>query len=537
MDSALRTLARRPGVALAAILVLATLTRLHQLDGPMADNLQAKQVYIANKARSIARPPFNPLRNTLDFLDPEGRRIVLVEEVPLYTGLLGLGYRLFGEREAVGHLLSLLGSLVAVAAFFDLARREVGQGRAIAATLIFASAPLFIFYGRAVLPDPWMLAGMLGCAACYRRYLDGLGRGWLIGAAASGILAAGFKYFGLMVLIPLTAMTWRREGLAGCLRVRYAGLVAAIVAPIAAWMAFVFIQGPNPVSVGWTGGDVVKPYLIVQAPGVLLDRGLWASFASRFLVRDCGPVAAGLIVLGVLATARGRVRPGPVGAWTAMGLLFYVLLGPKLLDHDYYELMMLPAASLWAAAGWEALAGGVASRSRRPDPAGARSAGPTRARIIATGVLATLVAVQSPWVMEGMFRLEGPKVELGEALRRACPAGGRVIVIGPGIALATVVHYADREGWAMRGRELPADWRERLATLRARGASCVGVYLEPKATPAQRATYAPLVESLPVVERWEGPSIRGVGRAECVVLRLDDEGVARLAGGAGGARR
>jgi hypothetical protein len=307
--------------------------------------------------------------------------------------------------------------------------------------------------------------------------------------------------------------------------------VAAIVAPVALWMGFVFLQGPNPVSVGWTGGDVVKPYLIVQAPGVLLDRGWYASFVSRFLVRDCGPVASALIVLGVLATVRRRVRPGPVGAWTAMGLLFYVILGPKLIDHDYFELLMLPAASLWAAAGWEALAARVAG-SR---PAGA--AGPERGRVVAAGVLALLVAAQSPWVMEGMFRLEVWKVELGEALRRACPEGSRVAVIGPGIALATVVHYADREGWAMRGRELPSDWRERLATLRARGASCVGVYLEPKATPAQRATYRPLIESLPIVARWEGPPIRGAGRAECVVLRLGDEEVARLASGAGGARR
>jgi hypothetical protein len=538
---------RRPVLALAAILALATVTRLYRLDGPMADNLQAKQVYIANKARSIARPPFNPLRNTLDFLDDRGGRIVLTEEVPLYTGLLAAGYRLFGERDAVGHLLSLVGSLVAIAAFFDLARREHGDRVGTVATLLLASSPLFIFYGRAVLPDPWMLAGMLTCAACYRRHLDGGGRGWLIASALAGIAAGSFKYFGLMVLLPLADMTCRARGWRAVLGVRFVSLAAAIVLPIALWMGLVFTRTPNPVASGWTGGDAVMPYLIVQAPGVLLDRGFYASFFSRFLVRDCGPIAMALIAVGLWASARRRQRPGPVGAWTAMGLLFYLLLGPKLLDHDYYELMMLPAASLWAAHGWSALsAGRLWSRLRdhgRGEPRRGLVFETTAIRrslrpVLAAGILAAAVVGQSPWVLGGMFRAEGEKIALAEALRRACPSSDRVVVIGPGIALATVVHYADREGWAVRGRDLPADWPSRLAEFRARGASCVGLYFDPKASDSVRAAYRPLIESLPVVARGDGPPTGRGTRAAYVVLRLGDADAARLAAWSGdGSRR
>ncbi len=81
---------RRGG--LAGILVLAALIRLPQITAPLADNMQIKQVYVSNKARSIARPPLNPFRNTLDFLDERGERLTLTEEVPVYTGLPGLAY-------------------------------------------------------------------------------------------------------------------------------------------------------------------------------------------------------------------------------------------------------------------------------------------------------------------------------------------------------------------------------------------------------------------------------------------------------------
>src|SRR4051794_34738140 len=68
---------------LAAILVLATLTRLYDIRGPLIDQMYVKQVYVANKARNIAQPPLTPLRNALDFLDPHGERMKLTEEVPL----------------------------------------------------------------------------------------------------------------------------------------------------------------------------------------------------------------------------------------------------------------------------------------------------------------------------------------------------------------------------------------------------------------------------------------------------------------------
>lgn len=496
----------RPAWVLLLILALAAGLRLHHLNRPMADSLQAKQVYIANKARAIAGPPFEPLANRLDFLDDSGQRLMLVEEVPLYTGLLGLGYRLFGEQDAVGHLLSLLGSLVAIAAFFDLARREHGDPRALVATLLLSVAPLFVFYGRAVLPDPWMLAAMLACAASYRRFLDGDGRCWLAAACVAGLLAAGFKYFGLMVTLPLAEMTVRARGTRGLFGWAFLTLMAVMTAPIAAWMLFVFARYPNPVQSGWNGTAQVEvmPYLIIQAPGLLLDKRLYAGLV-RFLVRDCGPINAALMALGVLAVARRRVAIGPVAAWTVMGLAFYLLLGPKLIDHDYYELMMLPAAALWAAAGWSALA-------QRP-----------RLVRLAMPVLALAVVVQSPWVSGHLFGLESAKISLAEQLRVACRPGERVVVMGPGIALATVVHYTEREGWAVRARELPADWPQRLALYRAQGASYVALYFDPRATEAQRASFAPMIAALPRVSRDAS------GRTESLVLRLGDAEAAALA--------
>ena len=196
---------RTPLALLARALVLTVAMRLYHFHAPLLDQHHGKQVFIANKARNIAKSLQSAVWKSFDFLDDRGERMTRVEEVPLYTGLVGGCYYLIGEREWLGRAWSILATLVPIIAFYDLVQREYDEETGLAASFLFAISPLTIFYGRAVLPDPRMLASMLICAAFYRRYLDDGRRSSWLAAALFGLLAAGFKYYGLMVLVPLRA--------------------------------------------------------------------------------------------------------------------------------------------------------------------------------------------------------------------------------------------------------------------------------------------------------------------------------------------
>ncbi len=505
-------------LALLAILAGSTLVRLPHFARPMADSLLAKQAYVANRARSIARPPLNPLRSSLDFLDADGARMAFTDEVPVYHTMLAVGYRLAGERDWVGHALSLAGSLAAIAAFFSLVRREWDDRAAILATVLLSAAPIFIFYGRAVLPEPWMFAMMLIAAASYRKYLD---EGTMRALATASLAAMGaglFKYFGLIVFIPLAEMAWRKGGSwRGVLSRPFLAMLATALLPMAAWMGLVFFRTANPVQSGWVDGKVM-PYFVFQYPSILLSRGFYANFFGRFLVRDCGPMMAALVAASAIAGVLRRRSDGPergaVRGWTAMGVIYYVLLAPKFRDHDYYELMMLPAAALWATRGLLA----VASRLE------ARFAIPGR-RVVAAALMIAVVA-HSPWVSADLFRQDEAKLMLASRLDALCPPGARVVAIGPGIEFPTVIHYSHREGWPVHSPELPDDWRARLDGFRDSGAALVAVYFDPKATAAQRASYTPLLRALPVIERRSGLPTRATGTSDFVILDL---GASRLA--------
>lgn len=485
--------------ALAGILILAAGTRLYRIDGPLLDQLFVKQVFVANKARAIAGPPFDPMRDDFDFLDDSGHRMRLTEEIPLYTGLLGAGYHLYGEHEWLGRAMNILATLVALVAFFDLARREFDRRLALVSTLLLAVCPLLVFYGRAVLPDPAMLAGMLVAACCYRRYLDGGGYRWLVGAAVAGLAAAALKYYGLMVLLPLADMAYRRHGWRGWFRWDFLLPAAVMVLPVAAWMGGVFQNTPNP-----TRGGV---YFLFQQPELITQPTLYKRFVERFLYKDCGPVLTVLLLVGVWAAWARGVSVRPLLSWTVMGVGFYFLFGPKLDRHDYYGLMMLPAAALWAGVGWFALwgEGGLFSGWR------------CRAGAI---VLLAAVVIHSPLVMAGKYRLEAGQLLLAERLRELTPPGERVLFFGPEWTHA-VVHYSGREGWVVCEERLDPRWPERLAHYRELGARHVVVYFSTVCGPAVRESFRPLVRSLPVVEHHTGTFGQKI-TTEFYVLSLAD---------------
>ena len=106
----------------------------------------------------------------------------------------------------------------------------------------------------------------------------------------------------------------------------------------------------------WEGDALPR----LSSPCVLLSPAYYSGFILRFLVRDCGPVMSALVLLGVVAAVRrrwdaseGRPALQPLICWSGMGMAFYVVFAPKLIDHDYYELMLLPAAAaMWGALGF-----------------------------------------------------------------------------------------------------------------------------------------------------------------------------------------
>jgi hypothetical protein len=272
-------------------------------------------------------------------------------------------------------------------------------------------------------------------------------------------------------------------------------------------MVLVFARTANPITTGWVPGHIY-PYFLWQAPGVVFDPLLYRAFFRRFLVFDCGPVTAILVLVGVISALKRRALPELIGGWTVMSLGFFVAFAPKFIDHDYYESVMLPCAAAWGALGCSALFSWLAG------------ANPPRQQALRVSVLGLALVVQSPWFMGSLFQLEWGKRLAGADLARLVPRSGRVVVIGPGTGLRVIVHYSGHEGWPVQSSTLAADWRSEFTRYRDQGGTHVAVYFATRATAAQRNSYTPLIACCPVVARRAGPAAAAGLGGEYVILDL-----------------
>jgi len=489
---------RRYVWGLLAILAVSLAVRFYRVDAPVVDGFWDKQVAVANRARNIAGPPFDIFNGDFDFvLRPDGSNISSTEEIPLYGALVAVGYRLFGEQDWWGRLVSAGGSLIAIFAFVALLRREFDEEFALVAGLFLAASPLLLFYGRSVLPDTCMLGFMILAVYFFRLGLDKHGTTWIIASGIAGLVAVAFKYYGLMVLLPLAFEAWRAR--------RWGGLgplalsTAIMTVPLAVWMFAVFLRTANPAE--------HATYFIFQDPAILGDKHLWTRLADRFLWKSCGPVATIFIGIGAYAVVARRVKMGSLPTWCVMGLLFYFLLAPKAIGHEYYELMMLPGAAGMAALGWRFLFSPRPEAGRRP-----------LQRLAGAAVLVLAVVIHSPWVSTSRFRQDQGFLRAADSIRQHCSPEGR-IVAGPNTP-QPIIHHARRQGWTWQ--EFPDDWRTRFSEYQRAGGELIVLHFNHRTTPHQRARYTPMIRELPVLDHQQGNWNIDGSEAEFYLLRLSD---------------
>jgi hypothetical protein len=492
MQAVPNRLSLRGGVILAVILIGAVVVRLYHINAPIVDQLFTKQVHTANKARHMAGPPWNPNRDTMDFLDEAGQPAHFVEEFPLYCGWVAGCYACLGEAEWLARLCTIACALVVVAGLADLARREFqDEAMGLMAGFIAAFSPLLIYWGRCVSPDVGMLGAMVVAAAAQRRRLDGGGWGWLLLACLAAACCGLFKPYGLMVLIPLCDQILRAHGLRrGLSRWESWAIIAATILPLATWIVLVFLPAPNPIT--------RTQYFLWQVPDSILSPRFYEALFWRLPVKDLGPITAVGLGAGLITLIRGRAQGRPILSWAVMGLAFFVGCAPKLLDHDYYELCLIPAGAMTAALGWRTI-------GRRLEA----SRGWSRPRVLAAGAcLAVLtVWIQSPLVLKDKFEPEIGHLKVAERIQHYLKPGERAIVAGHPQPWA-IMHYAMRECWAIEGPGLPRNWSERVARYRAQGARLLVVYTDPLVPPRDLEQMRVLWDRYPMVESGEGPWFR-----------------------------
>jgi len=300
-------------------------------------------------ARNFAREGMNILSPRIDWRgDGPGFAEMELPVVPWTMAALD---RLFGYSEARGRWLMVAASLLAMAAFFALARSILPPFGALAAAAAFTFNPLAVRVSNSLQPEALMLFFLVAAVYAFLRWLERDSWGWYAAALASTAAAVLAKLPAVHIGLLFLALLVERKGLAAfkSLRVWLFGFGALL--PGALWYLhahrFWMVYG-NSLGVSneshWFGFD------LLAHPAALLK--LLGNLARIEIGLVWTPIGALAALFAFAAVRRNRaVRIGAL--WLAAVAVFYVAAIRTTGDTwaAYYHVASAPAAAILIGAG------------------------------------------------------------------------------------------------------------------------------------------------------------------------------------------
>lgn len=404
-------------VGLGLILLTALGLRLVRLGAPLLETYGWRQCETAMIARNYAR---HGRRLFWPEFDTRGRKPGWVgRDLPVYSYLVSLLYRVFGVHEYLGRLLNALLSVLTVVLVYLLGARAFGTAAGLWAAGLYAVSPELVFFGRTYQPEALMLlCGVLSLWTLWLGLTQQRPR-FLALSAVFLSLSALMKPTMLHLLVPAGYLWWHRRRRRALRSVSLWLWLAVVMVPSVLW----YVHASHLQRLSGIGlGSLVDP-------GALFSLGDWLKPAGRTLVLRL--VILVTTPVGLFALLAALRRPADRGRWlfhiwTLSGLLYFVLLPRIHLLHHYYQLPLFAPFILLMSRTLAEL-----STDRRQ-----------------TTVLACLLALSllpAAFHVSHWYRWEPDLLECARAVRRHTSPTELVISVSPeGEALP---YYADRRGY------------------------------------------------------------------------------------------
>ena len=342
------------------ILLLALVLRLYHFSHPLADWHSFRQVDTASVTREyvkagqikLGQPRYHDLSNIQSGLEnPEGYRMVewpfingLIAEFLLLTARLGINLDLV----QVSRAFAIVSSLLAIYALYRLINLLADRRTALLSAFIYAVLPYAIFYGRVVLPEPFMMALSLlslwqWAVFCHKKSQNQRAA-WAYWLSAVSLALAALLKPTIFFLLPLyLALTWQ---LLGKKMWRQLGLYfypLLVLLPLVVWRVWIS-QFP--------AGIPVSQWLL-NGNGIRL-RPAWFRwlFYERLTKLFFG--YTGLILLLANLKHQDKLRLIFWSWWTSI-VIYFVVVATGNVQHDYYQNLAIPIVALSLARGMTAL--------------------------------------------------------------------------------------------------------------------------------------------------------------------------------------
>jgi 4-amino-4-deoxy-L-arabinose transferase-like glycosyltransferase len=366
-------------------------------------------------------------------------------EFPIYNvfqaGLSKLSSAL--TLEEWGRLVTIVASLFSALFLFLLIKKRFGRKSAFLTTFFFLFLPFNIYYSRTILPDPSMVTAILGATYFFDKWLDenskpktqNLKLNEVVYFFASLILAAAallLKPYALFFALPMVYLAYEKFGLLGFLKKWQLWVLLIIsVIPLALWRIWM-TQFP--------AGIPVSAWLFNAGNIRFKGAFFYWIFADRIGRLISGYWGITFIILGLLGNFTKKNFLFLL-SFLVSSLLYITVIARGNVQHDYYQILIIPSLAILMGVGAASLLGS--------------SAGYKRFVNYAVFLVVILFTVFFGWYyVRDYFNINNPSIiAAGEAVDRLTPKNAKVIANYNGDT--SFLYQTKRSGWASYEKGFP----------------------------------------------------------------------------------
>ncbi len=436
-----QVLVRREIIALFLILLFGLIVRLYKFQNPIADWHAWRQVDTSAVSRffikdgfDIFHPRYYDLSNVPSGVheNPEGYRFV---EFPFYNLAQALPYKIIGVLaiEEWGRIVTILSSLSSSMLLYLIVKKHLNSIGGLFAAFFFTFIPFNIYFGRTILPDSSTVAAFLATIYFFERWIDKESSKLnffisLVFAAVSVLL----KPFSLFFLLPMVYLAYEKYG-KDFLKNKWLWIFAILsLLPFIFWRIWM-LQYPGGIpQSGWllNGNNI-------RFKGAFFH---WI-FAERIAKLILGYWGLPILIIGVLLKL-ARKNYLFFLSFLISSLLYLVVIATGNVQHDYYQILIMPSIAIYLALGanflWENKGGIYLPLSRG---------------ILIAGILFML---SFGWFdIRAFYNIDHHElIRAGKIIDSLIPKEAKVIVPMSG-GDTTALYFMDRQGWSSFEKPLP----------------------------------------------------------------------------------
>jgi len=427
-------------IFLLAIFLLAFLLRLYKIQNPVADWHSWRQADTASVSKNLIKSNFDLLHPRFHDLssipsgkeNPLGWRFV---EFPVYNFIHAGLFKLVDvfSFDVWGRLTSVFASLFSLYFLFLLTAYLWDKKTALFAALFFGVLPFNVYYSRTILPGPLTLTLSLGAIYFFLKFTQVYSYFLALIFMALALLAKPYSVF--ITALPLAYLSfnklWKEKKNK---RQTVKDLFLLVVFVILSFLPFLLWrlwmrQFPEGIPANrWlfnAGGMRLKP---------VWWRWLFYERIAKLILGGWGTV---FLVLGLIAK-KNTFADFFYFTFAVGALLFLVIFARGNIQHDYYQLIIIPALSLYLGRGVTA----VIERDKKTYPL---------FRYLFLAVCLVFTFAFSYFEIRGYYQINNPAIIVaGQAADKILPAEAKVIA--PYQGDTAFLYQTNRPGWpAMTG--------------------------------------------------------------------------------------